>query len=166
LTGIYNGGAPFSGAALSKMLASKSISDLYLSRLSLGGQHFRAIADALGRNTTLRVLDLFGNNLSNKHIVRIVQGLQRNQSLETFVLPCPSTDLTVESSSAISKALQVNKTLLTLNLPRSSLSDEGLFHLAQGLTVNTTLKKIEVGVSKNLGDKGSHALTEMLEKNY
>ena len=53
-----------------------------------------------------------------------------------------------------------------MNLPRSNLCDDGLLHIAEGLTVNTTLKKIEVGVSKQIGEKGQDALTAMLETNY
>ncbi|KAL7565607.1 hypothetical protein ACA910_018969 [Epithemia clementina (nom. ined.)] len=75
-------------------------------------------------------------------------------------------DLSVESCAAISEALKKNNKLLTLNLPQSNLSDEGIFHLAEGLTVNKTLKKVEVGVSKNVGDSGIQALLDMLENNH
>ena len=157
---------PCGAAALRDLLASRSISDLYLSRLGLAEIHLAEIADALAINDTLRSLDLFGNNIENKHIVRLAQGLAQNTSLETLVLPCPSTDLSVEACKAISQALQTNTTLVTFNLPRSNLSDEGMVQLAQGLTVNKTLKKIEVGVSKTVGNEGIDALTAMLEQNY
>lgn len=159
--------APFSGTALARLLGSTSITDLYLTRLGLGQNHFATIAFALAMNKALRVLDLFGNNLSNDHFLVMAKALQMNEGLETIVLPCPGDeDLSVECSSAISEVLKTNKTLITLNLPRSNLSDVGLLHLAEGLTVNTTLKKIEVGVSTSVGDKGTAALTGMLEKNY
>lgn len=157
---------PFSGAALARLFQSVTISDLYLSRLGLGQDHFTVIAEALLTNASLKVLDLFGNNVQNEHVVLVANALQRNESLETLVLPCPSDDLSVESCAAISQALQNNSTLVTLNLPRSNLSDDGLSHLAEGLTLNTTLKKIEVGVSKDVGNKGTEALTRMLENNY
>jgi hypothetical protein len=166
---LYNSHAvaPFSGRALARLLSSSSITDLYLTRLGLSQDHFVTIAHALTINKTLRVLDLFGNNLANDQVLLFAQALQNNEGLETFILPCPSDeDLRVDCSIAISEVLQVNKTLITLNLPRCTLSDIGLHHLAEGLTVNTTLKKIEVGVSKNVGDKGTAALTGMLEKNY
>lgn len=165
LTGFHET-VPFSGRSLARLFCSQSLSDVYLSRLGLVNEHFDVIVRGLGGNDRLRVLDLFGNNISNEHVILLAEALAQNIGLETLVLPCPAQDLSVESCQAISQALQVNKTLVTLNLPRSILSDEGLKHIAQGLTVNTTLKKIEVGVSKSIGEKGTEALEEMLEKNY
>ena len=157
---------PCGGEALRSLFRSKSIADLYLSRLGLEEEHLAVIAASLADNQTLRVLDLFGNQIENEHIIGMAKSLAENNSLETLVLPCPSTDLSVEACSAISQALQTNTNLVTFNLPRSNLSDEGIIHIAQGLTVNKTLKKIEVGVSKTVGDQGLNALTDMLEKNY
>lgn len=157
---------PCAPAALAALFHSTSITDLYLSRLGLGEDHLAVIPDVLQENQILRSLDLFGNNIENQHIIRMAACLARNTCLETLVLPCPATDLSVEACKAISQALQTNTSLVTFNLPRSNLSDAGIVQLAQGLTVNKTLKKIEVGVSKDVGDAGINALTEMLEKNY
>jgi len=158
--------APFSGAALAKLFQSPTISELYLSRLGLVHEHFGVIAKEIAQNTNLRILDLFGNNLSNENIVLIAKGLQQNVGLQTLVLPCSEEVLSLESSAAISHALKVNTTLVNLNLPRGSLSDDGLLHLSEGLSVNKTLRKIEVDVSKHVGEKGRTALLGMLEKNY
>jgi hypothetical protein len=165
LTGFHES-VPFSGNSLARLFQSESLSDLYLSRLGLVAEHFDVIVRGMTKNENLRVLDLFGNNISNEHVVSMAEALAQNTGLETLVLPCPAQDLSVESCKAISQALQLNKTLVTLNLPRSILTDEGLTHIAEGLTMNTTLKKIEVGVSKSIGEKGTDALEEMLEKNY
>lgn len=165
LSGVRDA-TPFTGESLARLVCSPFIHDLYLSRLGLGQEHFAVIALGLIASHNLRVLDLFGNNVTNDHVVMLCQALQRNRSLEQLVLPCPAEDLSVESCAAISSALQKNKTLVTLNLPRSNLDDAGLLHIVEGLTVNTTLKKIEVGIKKDVGDKGINALSTMLEKNY
>lgn len=157
---------PFGEASVKKLLESKTITDLYLSRLGLGQGHLDVIAEGLANNETLRVLDLFGNNIQNHHVINMANALAVNNSVEILVLPCPANDLSVESCEAISQALKKNSRLTTLNLPRSNLGDEGIAHLAEGLTVNKTLKKVEMGVSKTLGDTGMHALMEMLEHNY
>lgn len=157
---------PFSGEALASLFHSPTLTDLYLSRLGLMEEHFAVISTGIAESQTLKLLDLFGNNVDNYHVILIAQALEKNSTLETLVLPCPTEDLSMESCAAISQTLQVNKTLVTLNLPRSNLTDDGLLYITQGLTVNATLKKIEVGVSKNLGDKGMEALQAMLEKNY
>ena len=157
---------PFGTDAIAQLLASDTITDLYLSRLGLGEGHLAVIAQGLAVNTTLRVLDLFGNTIENPHVMAMANALAQNNSVEILVLPCPANDLSVEACAAISEALKKNNKLTTLNLPRSNLSDEGITHLAQGLTVNKTLKKVEVGVSKTVGDTGINALMDMLDKNY
>jgi hypothetical protein len=167
LSGVHTDAEPpFSGGAMAKLLRSETIQDLYLSRLGLGAEHFIAVAEALPVNETLRTIDLFGNTIENSSIILIAQALEKNEYLETLVLPCPQKDLSIASCAAISSALKVNSSLITLNLPRSNLCDDGLSQIAQGLTLNKSVKKIEVGVSKNVGDKGLEALTAMLEKNY
>jgi len=162
----WNAVTPFSSASLARLACSPTIRDLYLSRMGLQQEHFAVIALGLMTNHRLRILDLFGNNVTNDYIILICKALEKNKALETMVLPCPTDDLSVDSCAAISRVLTVNKTLVTLNLPRSNLGEVGLTHIAQGLTVNTTLRKIEVGVKKDLGTEGEHALTTMLDKNY
>jgi hypothetical protein len=166
LTGSQAATTPFSCRALSKLLSSPSITDLYLSRLALSDDHLMAIAACLRDTSVLRVLDLFGNSFSDKHLMLISNALLTNSGLQTLVLPCPIDAFSVETCAAVSLALQSNKTLLRLSLPCTKLCDDGLLHIAEGLTVNTTLKKIEVGLSKEIGDKGLKALQQMLEKNY
>jgi len=158
--------APFSGAALALLTCSPTLSDLYLSRLGLQSEHYAVIALGLLSNYNLKALDMFGNNIDNDQVSLVCGALERNKSLETIVLPCPGDDLSVSSCAAISRVLKENKTLVRFNLPRSVLCDDGLQHIAQGLIVNTTLKKIEVGVKKGLGTKGQQALSKMLEKNF
>ena len=165
LTGVRDT-TPFSGAALFRLVCSPYIKDLYLSRLGLGQEHFAVLALGLMISHNLKVLDLFGNNVENGHIQSFMRALVRNKSLETLVLPCPADDLAVESCEAISHALKRNSTLTTLNLPRSNLNDDGLVHIVKGLAVNHTLKKIEVGISKALGEKGLAALEDMLDNNF
>jgi hypothetical protein len=83
------------------------------------------------------------------------------------VLPYSREDLSNTSCAAISAALKANSSLVMFNLPRSNLNINGMWHIAQELTLNKSVKKIvEVGVTKDVGDKALEALTAMLEKNY
>jgi hypothetical protein len=87
--------------------------------------------------------------------------------LESLLLPCPREDLSNTWCAAIAADLKFNSSLGMFNLPHINLSDNGLWYIAQGLTLNTSVKKIvEVGVSKkDDGDKRLDALKAMLEKN-
>lgn len=158
--------SPLSGDSLLRLVCSPQIKDLYLSRLGLKQEHFAAIAVGVALSNNLRVLDLFGNNVKNEHIQLFMKALSMNKSLVTMVLPCPRDDLTVDSCAAIALALKRNRTLTTLNLPRSNLLDDCIVHITDGLAANHTLKKIEVGISKDVGNKGREALETMLDDNY
>jgi hypothetical protein len=158
--------AVFSPSSLARMLSSESIEDMYLSRLGLNKIHFEVLAEGLRNNQTLKTLDLFGNHVDNDALMLIADALSTNQGLESLVLPCPPDDLSVEICEALSRALHVNTHLVSLTLPRSNLNDEGLYLMAQALTVNTTLKRIEVGISKSVSKHGLDALTKTLESNY
>lgn len=158
--------APFSAQSLSKVFQSKTIRDLYLSHLGLRHDHLAVVAAGVQHSTTIRLLDLFGNDVYNSNVIQISKALENNTALETLVLPCPTENLSTESCAAISKAIQQNKHLQTLHFPRSNFGDDGLLHISQGLTVNTTLKTIEVGVSKEVSSQGTEALLSMLDKNY
>jgi hypothetical protein len=159
--------AVFSGEALSQLFNSKSITGLYLTRLGLGQDHYNVVATALATNKNLRVLDLFANNATQDQLLLIATGLRENEGLETFVLPGLSNlELSYECSLAIADMLKVHKTIHSLYLPCSKFTDAGLIHLAESLTINTTLKKVEIGVSDQVGNQGMTALTRMLERNY
>ena len=158
---------PFGGAALLRLVCSTNLNDLYLSRLGLRPDHYAVIAIGMASSHNLVVLDLFGNRVDSEHVALLGDALGRNSSLETLVLPCPADDaLGLEACHALANALRHNTSLHTLNLPRSTLSGPGLQVLSQALTVNHTLKKLELGVQQGLGAAGTEALTKMLEKNY
>lgn len=162
-----NRNAIFSGDALAHLLNSKSITGLYLTRLGLGEEHYQVISSAIATNRNLRVLDLFANNATNDQLLLIATGLRENHGLETFVLPgLKNLDLSFDCSKAIAETIKANTTIHSLYLPCSRFTDDGLIQLAESLTENTTLKKVEIGVSHSVGSQGMAALTQMLERNY
>lgn len=157
---------PFAGPSLARLMCSSTIRDLYLSRLGLGQDHYGAIALGIRSSHNLKVLDLFSNTMENEHVRMIAHALGDNQSIETFVLPCPEDELSLASCAAIAQAIKLNETLVTLNLPKSILSEEGLKLISDALTVNKTIKKLELGLQDNLGAKATHSLENMLQLNY
>jgi hypothetical protein len=157
----------FTGDALAALMSSRSITCLYLTRLGLGHDHYEAIAIALTTNSQLRILDLFANNVQNDQLLHIVNALSSNHGLEMVVLPgLNDLDFNDECSMAIADMIKNNKSIISLYMPCSKFNDIGLVHLAKSLSVNTTLKKVEIAVSNKIGQQGMDALTEMLVKNY
>jgi hypothetical protein len=157
---------PFTGRSLARLLCSSTIRDLYLSRLGLSQDHYGAIALGIRSSHNLKVLDLFSNTMENEHVCMIAQALGANKSIETFVLPCPEDELSLSSCAAIAQAIKKNETLVTLNLPKSILCEKGLKLFSDALTVNKTIKKLELGLQDNLGAKATHSLENMLQLNY
>jgi hypothetical protein len=157
---------PFTGRSLAQLMCSSTIRDLYLSRLGLSQDHYGAIALGIRSSHNLKVLDLFSNTMENEHIGMIAQALGDNKSIETFVLPCPEDELSLSSCAAIAQAIKKNETLVTLNLPKSILCEEGLKLISDALTVNKTIKKLELGLQDNLGAKATNSLENMLQLNY
>jgi hypothetical protein len=157
----------FTGDALATLMSSKSITCLYLTRLGLGHDHYQAIATALTTNGNLRILDLFANDVQNDQLLQIVNSLSVNEGLEMVVLPgLNDLDFNDACSMAISDMIKINTSLASLYMPCSKFTDIGLVHLSESLSINTTLKKVEIAVSNKIGQQGMDALTDMLVKNY
>ena len=157
----------FSGTALANLMSSTTMQCLYLTRLGLGPEHYEAIMIAIETNKNIRVLDLFANNIKNDQLIRIVNVLRGNEVLEMVVLPgLDDNEFNDECSMAVSEMVKVNSSMISLYMPCSKFTDIGLVHLADSLSVNTTLKKVEIAVSNKIGEEGIAALTRMLDKNY
>ena len=112
------------GTSLEKLFSSPMVMNLRPRRR----YHFAAIACGLATNDTLHFLDPFGNVVTNEHVILNAQAFETNVGLETLVLPCPADDMSVKSCTAISRVLKSNQRLLTLNLPRTELRNEGILH--------------------------------------
>lgn len=157
----------FSGAALVKLMSSTTIQCLYLTRLGLGPEHYDAVMHAIQTNKSIRVLDLFSNNIENDQLLQIVNVISGNEILEMVVLPgLDDNEFNDECSTAVSEMVKFNSSLISLYMPCSKFTDVGLVQLAESLSVNTTLKKVEIAVSNKIGQVGIAALTKMLDKNY
>jgi hypothetical protein len=159
-----------------------------LTRLHLQTEHYNAITAAIPNTTNLRILDLFANNIQHTNqLLNIINALgetgvrtvtneddgttptftNHQHQIEMVVLPgLNDNDFDDDCSIAIANMLKINASIVSLYMPCSQFTDIGLTHLADSLLINTTLKKIEISISSNIGPTGENALTNMLEKNY
>ena len=157
----------FSGTALAKLLSSTTIQCLYLARLGLRPDHYDAIILAVQTNQNIRTLDLFLNSIKTDQLIQIVTALSGNEVIEMIVLPgLDDNEFNDECSKVVAETVKLNSSLTSLYMPCSKFTDVGLVQLAESLSVNTTLKKVEISVSNKIGQQGIAALTEMLDKNY
>ena len=101
------------------VLAKKSnLIDLYLRDSgSVQNSGAKQLAEVLKQNSTLKHIDLCGNNIGN------------------------------EGAKAFAEALAINSTLKKLDLHNNKIGEEGAYALRDALKVNTTLKTLHLGAN-------------------
>jgi hypothetical protein len=118
-----------------------------------------AIAKALKENKSLKTLYLEGHSFSSGSGVKLAAALQVNTTLLELNL-----NIKPEGARAIARALEDNKTLERLDLSHNRIGDEGAIAFAEALKKNKSLKKL--GLSHNkIGDPGVKALAKSLLEN-
>jgi len=93
----------------------------------------------LDSNATLRKLDFSFSNLRYDDMRNISIYVKKSKSLQELILAC--TGITDEGVKILAEAIQVNVTLLVLDLVRNPISVVGVVAIGKCLTHNKTLKK-------------------------
>ncbi|KPI86610.1 hypothetical protein ABL78_4339 [Leptomonas seymouri] len=129
----------------------------------LQDRHVQMIAAGL-TNTTLRVLDLSQNALTDVAVVDAVAVLLYRPDFPLEELYLQDNKLGNGAASALAEALRLNKTLRVLNVQQNCIGDaEGGALLVQALSVHPTLA--DVNLSNNrLGKNALKALADVLPR--
>jgi Leucine-rich repeat (LRR) protein len=150
-----------------------SLHTLVLTGDTLGDAGLRELAPALHNNTSIKVLDLTRNKLSD---IESAEGLRdilrRNKTITTLQLTGNRFGHETGAVECIADGLGSNSTLLKINLSSCDLRDGGISTLAQILgSRNTTLQKLTldqnlitstgVGVLLEAMEQGSHHITDL-----
>ena len=125
----------------------------------------QALTKMLQVNKTLTHLDLSHNEDSGAYFV--FQGLQDNTSLVHLNLSSTGLVATEDTAQALTKMLQVNKTLTHLDLSYNwRFSKLGTYFVFQGLQHNTSLVRLDLSYAGLVATKDTaQALTKMLQVN-
>ncbi|KAJ3305192.1 NACHT, LRR and PYD domains-containing protein 3 [Kappamyces sp. JEL0829] len=154
---------PDSFKLLLSSLADSSISELHLKNCALTLQHATALSGFLCTNRTLRVLKLARNqSLEAEGIDLILGALVGHPSLQELYLA--QSGLSDSSCAALGDLLQLNPTLLTLDLSFSSFMGVGLHAVAAALESNRCLRNLMLFCC-NTSDENILALAHMLRTN-
>jgi hypothetical protein len=124
------------------------------------------LAPALYRNTSIKVLDVSGNNLSDMESAEILRDvLRRNTTMTTLNLSGNKFGETTGAVECIADGLGSNSTLLEIDLSSCELEDVGLSTLAQTLgSRNTMLQKLTLS-DNSVRSAGVGVLLETMEQN-
>ena len=169
------------GTVRDSLVRSKSLQVLDVSRNAIQDSDIAGIADIIRRNNVLTSLDLSETELDQEGLDVLTGALRTNTILHVlrladafgYVEPdfsslamallspgcgiqrldLEDTGLQDESMQCLGDALRTNTSLLWLNLGKNNLraGDVGIRHLAESLTVNTTLKELILSDNAELG---------------
>ena len=112
------------------LMINGKLQKLELEGNKLGPSGVKTLVKALETNCILRVLDLESNSIT---------GLTRQEIVNQETMRQDNAGV-----EAIAQMLKVNKTLLTLNLGNTGISEEGGNYLVDAMEQNTTLISLEI----------------------
>jgi hypothetical protein len=120
----------------------------------VGGKSWERLGLALGKNNSLRVLNLNSCTMAKNDYKAIGQGLMENTTLETLDLTYTRNHENTDGTPAlpIFKALAINTTLKLLIFNNNNIADEAATALADSLTSNKNMSLQYLGIS-------GHAIT-------
>ena len=124
LSMIRKGISDHDGVEIAKCLnGNQSLESVILEGNLLGSLTAGAVGQLLEKNTTIRVIDLESNDLTdagknNKGIVELAEALKNNKSL--LHLNLTNTNMDVTCSQALLEAMKENKTLIMLDISQNA----------------------------------------------
>ncbi|XP_022808222.1 NLR family CARD domain-containing protein 3-like [Stylophora pistillata] len=125
-----------------------------------GDAGIAALAESLGRNNSLKRLDLSGNNIGDAGARALAECLRDNKSLTKLCLS--SNGISDDGAVALAQYLKGNASLEKLDLSRNNIADAGAAALADCLRDNTTLTTLKLS-DNNIGSVGVAALANCFQ---
>ncbi|XP_068162237.1 leucine-rich repeat-containing protein 45 isoform X2 [Antennarius striatus] len=140
------------------------VTELLLTDCMLTEEGAKLLLTGLFQNTTVKVLDLKGNNLRAEGAKVLGKLLTHNQSLNRLVLEWNALGVWDEGFSLFCEGLASNAGLQQLDLRNNQISHQGASELALALKFNDTLEVLDLRWN-NVGLLGGRALLEALQRN-
>ncbi|NXJ82924.1 LRC45 protein, partial [Trogon melanurus] len=147
---LLPGGAPFA--------------ELALSDCGLSEEGAKLLLDGLCSNTTVKSLDLKGNNLRTMGAEALGELLRQNKSIRSLVLEWNSLGVWEEGFSFFCHGLGENNCLRRLDLRNNQINHQGAGELAAALKQNASLQELDLRWN-NIGLLGGRALLNCLHSN-
>ncbi|XP_058476744.1 leucine-rich repeat-containing protein 45 [Solea solea] len=140
------------------------ITEVTLSDCMLSEEGAKILLTGLFESTTVKTLDLKGNNLRSAGAEALGNLLARNKTLHRLVLEWNALGVWDEAFSLLCDGLASNNALRQLDLRNNQISHRGASELAMALKHNTTLEVLDLRWN-NIGLMGGRNLVEALQKN-
>ncbi|XP_019412057.1 PREDICTED: leucine-rich repeat-containing protein 45 isoform X3 [Crocodylus porosus] len=137
---------------------------LALADCMLGDEGAKLLLHGLCSNTTVKSLDLKGNNLQAVGAEALGKLLQQNKSIQNLVLEWNSLGVWEEGFLLFCQGLSTNRSLQRLDLRNNQINHEGAGELAAALKGNSSLQELDLRWN-NVGLLGGRALLNCLHSN-
>ncbi|XP_050837460.1 leucine-rich repeat-containing protein 45 isoform X3 [Serinus canaria] len=152
-------------SALGRLLPGAApFAALALGDCGLSEEGVRLLLNGLCTNTTVKSLDLKGNNLRTMGAEALGKLLRQNKSIRSLTLEWNSLGMWAEGFSFFCQGLRANNFLQRLDLRNNQINHQGAGELAMALTQNTSLQELDLRWN-NIGLLGGRALLNCLHSN-
>ncbi|XP_068440001.1 leucine-rich repeat-containing protein 45 isoform X2 [Clinocottus analis] len=138
--------------------------EVLLSDCMLSEEGAKVLLSGLFGNTTVKVLDLKGNNLRSTGAEVLGKLLARNKTLRRLVLEWNALGVWDEAFSLFCEGLASNGVLTQLDLRNNQINHHGAAELALALKRNTAVQALDLRWN-NIGLWGGRTLLEALQQN-
>ena len=147
-----------------KGLAEKSCTKLYLDQNQLTGVGVNTLSYSLYNNMCLTELDLSRNPLGDLGVYSLAQVLSICNST-LAVLHLSANQITDEGADYLVEMLKVNKTLSTLNLSENQLTDQSVRLFSNVICqFNRTLRWLSLAKNQSITDQSLTDIQNMLKE--
>uniref|UniRef100_A0AAR2JQ21 Leucine rich repeat containing 45 n=1 Tax=Pygocentrus nattereri TaxID=42514 RepID=A0AAR2JQ21_PYGNA len=152
-------------AVLGRTLQKDTLfTELVLQDCMLSEEGAKLFLNGLCSNTTVRALDLKGNNLRGAGAEALGKLLVRNKTLRRLVLEWNALGMWEEGFSIFCEGLASNSCLTQLDLRNNQINHQGAAELALALKRNSVLEELDLRWN-NIGLLGGRSLLDALQQN-
>ena len=150
---------------VNELVISKACTALDLSNNQITSQGVSILAAALRTNTTLQVLSLLSNHVSDQGIISLAESLSLHNSTLT-TLGLGSNDITDKGVQYLAQILRTNTTLTVLTLQNNQVGSRGVDLLMDTLArFNKRLTTLNISSNTLINDSCVDSVIRMLTLN-
>uniref|UniRef100_A0A8C6JIF1 Uncharacterized protein n=3 Tax=Melopsittacus undulatus TaxID=13146 RepID=A0A8C6JIF1_MELUD len=151
--------------ALGRLLpGAAAFTEVALGDCGLSEEGVSLLLHGLCSNTTVKLLDLKGNNLRTMGAEALGKLLRQNRSIRSLILEWNNLGMWEEGFSSFCQGLGANSFLQRLDLRSNQINHQGAGELAMALKQNASLQVLDLRWN-NIGLLGGRALLNSLRSN-
>ncbi|XP_016368745.1 leucine-rich repeat-containing protein 45 [Sinocyclocheilus rhinocerous] len=152
-------------SVLGRVLQNDAVfTEILLSDCMLSEEGVKLLLNGLCSNTTVKVLDLKGNNMRGTGAEALGQLLVRNKILRRLVLEWNALGMWEEGFAVFCEGLASNTSLSQLDLRNNQINHQGAAELCLALKRTSTLQELDLRWN-NIGLLGGRSILEAMQQN-